>query len=433
MSTARSESRPGSGRARRWVGGLLLAAVSTLLVLGIAEAALRLAGERVLPAWGWGWSESPYRADIFPVAGQVNQLGLRGRPIAYDDDDFVVVIAGDSYTEAGHQPFEDMPERLLEVALRAGQEAAGTVGPGGPGGRAKAVKVFSLASAGWGQDQQLLALRRYFEHYRADLVIAWLTPVNDFWENSFIERSVTPAAGRLKPGFRLDAQGRLEGPRERHSELRLLDLLIRARASAQQAAEPAMVLAEREMRRWNAGLPSPQRTPADPAACPAREVAQDDLVAAVREGARALTVLSPEDLAGARSHFAPYGVPRSPREDYQIALTRSLLDRMAALSRAHGSRFAAFYPRGSDIDRALAAVRCVREQASGRLYAVDLSDPLAPLTEPPPGFPVIAPIIASAEATTLSSRDWHLNRRGNEIALAGLAAELQRRGLLSPR
>ena len=398
--------------ARRAAGGLLLALVSTLLVLGVAEGVLRLVDERVLPAWGWRWAESPYRAEQFPVAGEVNQLGLRGQRIEYTDRDLVVVIAGDSYTEAGHQPIHDMPERILQALLR---EQPGLA----------SAKVFSVASAGWGQDQQLLALREYFAAgYRADLVIAWLTPVNDFWENGFVERSVTDQPGRLKPTFRLTDDGHLQGPRDRHSSWRLVDLLVRA-----LAADPA----GREMQAWNAALPEARSLVASPAAvdCPAREVSQDDMVAEARAGAQALTVTSTEAVESARSHFAPYGLPRSPREANQVALTRELLGQMANTSREQGAAFVAFYPRGTDIDRALSQVRCVR--AAGRLHSVDLSDPLAPLTLPDPGFPVIAPVMDTPEPTTVSSRDWHLNLRGNEIALAGLVGELSGLGLLASR
>lgn len=405
-------------RIRRLAGGLLLALVSIAVVLVAAEALLRVAADRVLPAWGWRWAESPYRG--FPVEGQVGEFGLRGRPVDIREGDFVVVLVGDSYVEAGAQPLEDMPERLLEDLLRSRYGIA-------------SARVFSVASAGWGQDQELLALQEWLARHRADLVIDWLTPVNDFWENAFVERSITPQAGRLKPTFSLDAQGRLHGPRTRHSDLLLLDLLRRARA-ALRGGEPAQSLAAAEMRRWNARLPSAQRPPADPADCPAREVPQEDMIAAVRAGEPELTVLSPEDVSEARTHFAPWGVPRSPRESYQVALTRALLQRMAALSREHGARFAAFYPRGSDIDRALGHVRCVREQASGRLYRVDLRDPLAPLAEPDPGFPILAPVLASGEPTTLSSGDWHLNRHGNLLALQGLADALRALGWLgSPR
>lgn len=403
-------------RRRQRLASLLLVLAAVAVVLLAAEGFLRWSGDRWLPAWGWRWSESPYRNAAFIAAGQEDQFGLRGRRVEYADDDFVVVLVGDSYVEAGAHPFEDMPEQLLETLLRTefGVSSA---------------RVFSVASAGWGQDQEYRALRAWLSRYRADLVIDWLTPVNDFWENAFVERSVTPQAGRLKPTWWLDADGRLRGPRERHSELRLLDLFWRAWAGV-RSDDPAAWLARREMRRWNARLPDPSRPVAAAGACPPHEVAEDDMIAAVRAGATALTVVSPEDVSAARTHFAPFGAPRSAREEYQIRLTRALLRRMADSSRAHGARFAAFYPRGSDIDRALARVRCVREEAGGHLYPVEMADPLRALTDPDPGFAILAPAMAGDRPTTLSSRDWHLNREGNVLALRALGEALRQRGWL---
>lgn len=408
-------------RVRRDRGGVLAATltvfISFLLVLALGEGFLHLYGDRWLPAWGWRWAESPYRDGAFPVREQVDQYGLRGPRIEFDDDDFVVVLVGDSYVEAGAQPFEDMPGQLLENLLRTefGMSSA---------------RVFSVASAGWGQDQEYLALQAWLAEHRADLVINWLTPVNDFWENTFIERSVTPEAGRLKPSWWLDADGRLHGPRQRYSQIRLLDLFWRAWASL-RSDQPAAWLAAREMRRWNTRLPDARRPVAAPGVCPAHEVAEGEMIAAVRSGVTALTVVSPEDVSAARTHFAPFSVPRSAREDYQIRLTRRLLQQMADLSRRHGAVFVAFYPRGSDIDRALARVQCVREQATGQLYTVDIADPLRPLTEPAPDFAVLAPTMVSSGPTTLSSHDWHLNRDGNILALRELARSLRERGWLA--
>ena len=48
------------------------------------------------------------------------------------------------------------------------------------------VKVFTIASAGWGEDQELVWLRKYFQEHRADLVLEWITPVNDLFERSAI-------------------------------------------------------------------------------------------------------------------------------------------------------------------------------------------------------------------------------------------------------
>ena len=154
---------------------LLLAAASALLMLAVTEVILQVIDFPATPTPGWRWDESPYRSPANDGDKRTNQLGLRGGPIQYSKDDFVVVLLGDSQVEAGTQPWDKMPELLLHQALQQQLPS-------------RSVKVFSVASAGWGTDQQLFWLNRYFEKYRADLVVNWLTPVNDYWENTFIDR-----------------------------------------------------------------------------------------------------------------------------------------------------------------------------------------------------------------------------------------------------
>jgi hypothetical protein len=63
---------------------------------------------------GWRWAESAYREDLISngVRGphfwsehEANQLGFRGRKIEYDDEDYVVLLVGDSQVEAAASYF----------------------------------------------------------------------------------------------------------------------------------------------------------------------------------------------------------------------------------------------------------------------------------------------------------------------------------------
>jgi hypothetical protein len=102
---------------------------------------------------------------------------------------------GDSQVEAAAASFEELPETILERYLKTITQ--------------QKVRVFSIGASGWSQDQQLLALREYFQQFRANLAVLWHTPINDFWENAFPDRLPAPAekgAGRLKPTFFLDDQ-----------------------------------------------------------------------------------------------------------------------------------------------------------------------------------------------------------------------------------
>ena len=127
--------------------------------------------------------------------GQCNSLGFRGREIAYSPDDFVVVLVGDSEVYASSSPFEQIPERRLERYLQNYRNN---------------VKVFTIGDMGYGQDQQYLALKKYFEKHRADLALLMFTARND------IENNMFPATGgnvSIKPTFRLE-NGKLQGPTE---------------------------------------------------------------------------------------------------------------------------------------------------------------------------------------------------------------------------
>src|SRR5688572_4684118 len=139
----------------------LLVAVSLFVGLLIAEVALRVLNTPNPATSGW-------RAQL--TVKEQNQLGFRGQSIEYAEDDFVIVMIGDSYVEAQSCAYEWMPERRLQSYLNA---------------LGKRVKVFSVGASGYGQDQELLGLRDYFKQFRADMVILWETPINDIWNNVF--------------------------------------------------------------------------------------------------------------------------------------------------------------------------------------------------------------------------------------------------------
>lgn len=122
-------------------------------------------------------------------------MGFRGKEISYSENDFVVILLGDSEVYAAASPFEQIPERRLEFFLHKYN---------------KNVKVFTLADMGYGQDQQYLALKKYYEKFRADLVLLMFTARNDIANNIF------PTAGgnsTIKPTFWLE-DGELRGPSE---------------------------------------------------------------------------------------------------------------------------------------------------------------------------------------------------------------------------
>jgi len=152
--------------------------VSVSIALLIAEAMLRLVDKPKPIISGWKTS------DINPELSELerNQLGFRGQQIEYADNDFVVVLLGDSQVEAMACGYEWMPERRLQNYLNSS---------------GRKVRVFTVGASGYGQDQELLALREYYQKFRANLVILWETPINDLWNNQF----PTTTDGHAKPTF----------------------------------------------------------------------------------------------------------------------------------------------------------------------------------------------------------------------------------------
>ena len=393
--------------------------VLTLLVLGCAfisllamEGVLQLIGYPAIRKSGWRWDESPYKSEANQSDRRVNQLGLRGQPIQYSDSDYVILLLGDSYIEAGPQPFEDLPERILEDAFKQRHPT-------------RNVKVFSIASAGWAQDQQLFWLSRYFESYRADLVINWITAVNDYWENSFIDRSVDMNGGPLKPTYRLSADGELEFVANPVSPVKTLEIARKAWAKIRFG--PAK---DYYMHAWIAGLPDSNLVPVPRSECPGAEIPQSELMASWLRGEGKVTAVTKGDIPVSRSIFSPFMVPRSHLEAYQITLTHRLLAEMKRSAATHGADFRVFYPSGDDLYQALKQVACVKSEAEGKFYRYDMRDPLAFISRSEVADLVIPVDVSTSTPTILSSQDWHMNRAANEKAMGGLASALMRSGLI---
>ena len=110
---------------------ICLLVFSLCFALVFAELSLRAFDYPPHEVAGW---KNQYYPD-----NQINQLGFRGQKIDYDDDDFVVVLLGDSYVSSGSSPFDSMPEKILEHLLRISGAK---------------VKVFTLGTDGYGQDQE---------------------------------------------------------------------------------------------------------------------------------------------------------------------------------------------------------------------------------------------------------------------------------------
>ena len=409
------QSVPSSAKAALGTIGALL------ISLLAGEAALRLVRYPSPIASGWGWDQSPRRNLAASDDTGHNELGLRGVTFSYDTDDIVVLLLGDSQVEAATSSRNMMPERLLEAHL-AKQYLP------------RSIKVFSLASSGWGHDQQLLALERYFRAHRADLVLQWITPGNDFWENAFPDRSVTAEAGHIKPTFWFDGH-ELQGPfftgAVHLSNVRLWDLVLRARLTFMQRTFQQAILDQ-----WLTQLPPDdrQQTPEQTLTC-ARypTIDQNELLKELftLSATRGVVVRTIEDVEHSRSHFSPYIEPRSAKDRYLVDITRALVARIQHVAQAHGAAFRVFYPIRPDFDDlGKKGLRCI-ETTTGKQF-VARWDMLALVQSIVEEDALIAVSVPGGEELSVDPTDRHFSDKGNDRAMHILAEEVFHHKLVHP-
>lgn len=340
------------------------------------------------------------------VAEQPNQLGARGQPISYTDDEMVVLLVGDSQVEWPFGSLKEMPEALLQHELVAKF--------------GRSVKVFSLAASGWGQDQQLIALGEYFKRYRADLVVVWATPGNDFWENTFSDRNGTSDAGPIKPTF-LDEKHKLSGPFYASAFYLGGSALAQLVLTALRGATPNEIL----LAEWKRRLPS-AAVPDQKVLCQGTiEIDQSEYFANIYsiDHRRNYTLKTAEDITNGRTHFSPLTKPESPLNAYQRDITRILFDRLRQTAYENGAAFKVFYPMRSDFDELSKSIVCVRN-SDGRYwrYAPDFAQLLRQVVQEP--FLLLTPI-EGADENVVSKTDRHLGLLGNRKAMRSLSSLLE--------
>jgi len=335
------------------------------------------------PAIQAGWKSTVTRFEL-------NELGFRGQPVEYADEDLVVLLLGDSQVEAPSCAYAWMPERRLQHYL-------------GAGGRR--VKVFTAGTLGYGQDQELLALQEYYAKHRADLVALWLTPNNDVWNNLFPTH--WPANGPLKPTFWLEGE-ELRGPTFRMGEpvaasaLRLVALWRRAfRRTADWDGQ------------WEKRLPAPYQ-PMKEYSGPVDRSWQErwDVNREYTRG---------ENLDNEKSHMAIMLTPRSARMEYGLALTRRLLGEIDQLVRNHGGKLVIFrVVTPAELATAEEAVHVL----NGRYYRVSRRQLQANVADMTKGLAFVEVPVTETEWRTGPS-DVHLNEHATDEAMRNLAERLQ--------
>lgn len=311
-----------------------------------------------------------------------NQLGFRGHPIQYAADEAVVVLLGDSVAEARACAYGWMPERRLQHHL----EALG-----------KKVRVFTLGARGYGQDQELLVMREYYQNFRADLVLLWQTPDNDIWNNVFPTH--WPRNGTPKPTFWLE-NGALRGPSEameasvpkpRIGLVALVDQLFGGLDRDQE---------------WESRLP--------PAYEPqvSHEGTVDDTLQLRWNSDMGLMRM--EQLDSEKSHLAMLLTPRSRRMQYGLDLTRRLLQEIEKLVVEHGGRFVVFRHARAEPTKEGTYV------LNGKFYGVSTRQFDANLEEVNRGFTTLV-VPVTVEDSRVGPEDGHLNEHATDQVMQDLA------------
>lgn len=309
--------------------------------------------------------------------GPVNQFGWRGQPPRrHRPGEFVVLMTGGGGVECLACPPNETLDLMLERTLRR-------YNPN--------VRVVTLGSTGYGQDQEYLALHAYFTYARADLVIVWAAIADDVPANTFRVGHPRPGQVVLKPSFALRDRDLL-GPTEW-----LGQPVYKSKLS--QLVRPWFIDIDRN---WTILLP-----PADPGASgppPGTEARShvDDL------------------LEQQRSTWSIWLTPRPARVKYGIELTRALLTHMHEVSTLRGARFTVLLTPAAADSGTEAPIAL---EHAGHWFLADPATRDAAIAETTDGFD---PITLPPEDGTPGSAE--AERR----MMARLAEALSQRDLLTP-
>lgn len=412
----------------------IIAFAAAAAVLEIATRALRPVPPLAdLNAVGWDATSSPYRTAATVdqnfrnnVTEEINQLSLRGRHFPNSTHNTIrILLVGDSQVEAAALPFGDIPEWELERLL--GKEFRG------------AYEVRSIGSSGWGQTDQLLALRRYYANFKADYMFVWHTPQNDFWENAFLDRSTTDRLGTLKPTFVLTPHGLKEFSFEpyRGNSTSLLNASHGYRLLHRIGERFGLIEESMLARDFNRLIPPPVGHQSV-----AREKCPSEIVdqwTYSRDRPKyqfvPVSIRTQEAVVLSRSHFSPFLKRMSERDKYLVQITQHLLRMIRQLAESNGTRFLVFFNSQTYRDGAHGWVpgSCVIHSGSSYELA-DVSERIRALLAE---FDVLELNTAhhdiSVDDVTVGPNDRHLNKLGNVLVFRELVRVLRRRGMFPPR
>jgi hypothetical protein len=323
---------------------------------------------------------------------EVNQCGYRGQAIQYADDEFVILLAGDSQAEALACAYAWMPERRLEHHLRA---------------RGRKVRVFTVGSGGYGSDQELLAVRDYLKSFRADLVLVWLTPKNDIWNNMFPTHWARN--GAPKPTYWME-DGALRGPvpgayigKVPCAGSRIADVI--RRSYVRGGRDPDGYWAK-------TFLPPPYR--------PLREYQGPVLKDWQERWDANISNCRGDNLGNEKAHWAISLAPRSSRMQYGIDLTHALLNEISSAAALKGAKFGIFIPVYVDPPPVAGEVA---HSLNGKFYMTSSDQFDANIRDVTRGFET-RQIPVQLKEHEVGPEDDHLNEHAVDQVMEGLADAL---------
>ena len=340
-----------------------------LLALCAVESAMRYLDRPRAVISGW-------RTTV--AGGPVNQLGFRGqRWKPFRLSDFVVVLTGGAGVECLACPPDETTDVILEHALRQYNPD---------------VRVVTLGSSGYAQDQSYLVLHQFLDSRHADLVIDWASFADDVPGNTFRFGQPRPDVNLPKPTFALrygESIGPTEGLGQPVYKTKLATLL-----------RPMFIDLDRN---WTTLLPK-----ADPGADspPSSAETQAHVEA---------------DLEQQRTSWSIWLTPRPARVRYGIALTRVLLRHMRELSQLRGARFEILMtppPAGPHTDAPVAL------EHDGHWFLADPATRDAAIAQITAGFDSITLAPADGQPGALEAQRQMMARLADALNQKGLLTEV---------
>lgn len=375
-------------KKKKFIFSLVLFCLVVVVPLIAIELFLNVLDKPKPATMGWRFSGFP---------SEKNELGFRGHPIQYDETNKVIVLLGDSQVQGWGCAYQWMPSKRLEFHLN---------NLGFP-----EAKVFSVGAAGYGYDQELLALKEYFEKYRADHVVLWQTLENDVWNNTFPTHQ--PWNGTPKPTFRLEGE-QLVGPNGQ-----IGDTLKSSRTRIGTLVNRVLGHQNRLDAQWAAKyLPEPYQpmTSHDGEVHMAWQESWD-------KGEIGFRV---DNLDEDKNHFNLFLIPRSPRVDYGIRLSKRLLQEIDSLSNSNNASLTTL--QATRFDEAFHGSPGEERiyQLNGKFYRVSVDQATKSMKEINQGFDSIL-IPVREKHWRMGPEDGHLNQHAVDRLMRELAETLSAR------